>query len=319
MKTWIGFFFTFLSIYTFAQLSSQIEKDSLIIVKSNPEKGFYNDYVLLIPSGTPKDKLIYLLVEPNNTGRTSDSILIHKQSAISLASESSVGNNISKMLKIPLLVPIFPRPASTPLIYTHALDRDVMLEDQTELKRIDLQLIAMIEDAKTHLQNIKIIVQNKFFMNGFSASGTFTNRFTFLHPNLVKAVAYGGFNGELMLPLKELEGEKLNYPLGINDFEKFSDEEFDLKTYKSIPQFIYMGALDENDAVLFDDAYDDKERRIIQSKLGEKVQPRWQKCQSIYTQNGISAEFKTYEEVGHWTTSDVNWEVIKFFFKQMQE
>lgn len=319
MKFSICCVFFFFSVYLSAQTSSHFEKDTIIVVESNSEKGFHHDYILYIPAETPKDKLLYLLVEPNNTGRTSDSILVHRQSAISLASESSVGNNISKMLKIPLLVPIFPRPASQPLVYTHALDRDVMLKDNSELKRFDLQLIAMINDAKSQLQNLEIPIHEKIFMNGFSASGTFTNRFTFLHPELIKAAAYGGFNGELMLPMKEIEGEKLNYPLGINDFEKFSDTGFDLKIYQSIPQFIYMGALDENDAVLFDDAYDDDERRIIQSNLGKKVQPRWQKCQKIYLQNGILVEFKTYEDVGHWTTSDVNWEVIKFFFRQMQE
>ena len=133
------------SLFSIAQ-DSKLEvfkKDSLLIFKKNPIKGFQNDYILFIPKGTPINKKIVLLVEPNNTGKTSDSISVHEKYAIDLASVSSVGNNVATMLKIPLLVPIFPRPSSQELIYTHALDRDVILDDSQELKRLDLQLIVM--------------------------------------------------------------------------------------------------------------------------------------------------------------------------------
>ena len=170
-----------------------LKKDSLLLIKKNPGKGFYNDYILFIPKGTPINKNTFLLVEPNNTGKISDSIEVHKKYAIDLASVSSVGNNISTELKIPLLVPIFPRPESQPLMYTHALDRDVMLEKSPDLKRLDLQLLEMINDAKSILTSMNIKVAEKVFMNGFSASATFTNRFSFIHPETLKAIAIGGF------------------------------------------------------------------------------------------------------------------------------
>jgi hypothetical protein len=305
---------------SFAQKSAieTFKTDSLIIVEKNPDKGFYSDYILFIPKGTALHKKTFLLVEPNNTGKTSDSMEVHKQYAISLASVSSVGNNISTELKIPLLVPIFPRPASQELIYTHALDRDVMVEKSPELKRLDLQLLEMIDDAKGILNAMNIEVDPKVFMNGFSASATFTNRFSFIHPDKIKALAIGGFNGKLMLPQNKINGTKLNYPIGTNDFAKLFDQKFDLETYKSIPQFIYMGKLDENDAVQFDDAYSKKERKIINKNIGQSVQERYLKCQNIYQENNIVPIFKTYENVGHWTTSEVNLDVIKFFLKQMQ-
>jgi hypothetical protein len=222
------------------------------------------------------------------------------------------------MLKIPLLVPIFPRPSSHPLIYTHALDRDVILEDSQELKRLDLQLLEMIKEAKNILTKFNIQVEDKIFMNGFSASATFTNRFAFIHPEKIKAIAIGGFNGELMLPEKEINQMKFNYPLGIYDFHHLFDKNFDINQFKSIPQFIYMGKLDDNDAVQFDDAYSDIERNLINSNLGNDVQNRYLKCQEIYKNNNVNATFVTYENVGHWTTSEMNLEVIKFFFNQMQ-
>ncbi len=295
------------------------KKDSLLIVAGQPEKGFWNNYILFIPKGTPLKKHLFLLVEPNNTGKTSDSIEVHQQYAINLASVSSVGNNVSTELKIPLLVPVFPRPASRPLIYTHALDRDVMLEKLPGLERPDLQLLAMINDAAGQLNLMEIKIAPKVFMNGFSASGTFVNRFSLIHPEKVKALAIGGFNGKLMIPQDQMNGIELNYPLGINDFITLFGSDFDLKKYQEIPQFIYMGKLDENDAVQFDDAYSENERSIINNNLGRFVAERYLQCRKIYRANGINPIFKTYDKVGHWTTSDMNLEVIKFFFKQMQE
>ncbi|MCG7856993.1 hypothetical protein MD537_08445 [Flavihumibacter sediminis] len=314
------FTFTFLHFVSLAQNAetTRIKSDSLIIITKNPAKGFHHDYILFIPKGTKLNKKSILLVEPNNTGKISDSVEVHKKYAIDLASVSSVGNNISTELRIPLLVPIFPRPASQPLMYTHALDRDAMLEEKVELKRLDLQLLGMIADALKILSSMDIPVDSKIFMNGFSASGTFTNRFSLMHPDKIKALAIGGFNGKLMIPQKEINGVKLNYPIGTNDFSEISGKDFALDAYKQIPQFIYMGKLDDNDAVQFDDAYNEEERKIINENIGKGVQERYIKCQQIYADKNINAIFNTYESVGHWTTSDVNLAVIKFFMAQMR-
>ena len=121
-----------------------------------------------------------------------------------------------------------------------------------------------------------------------------------------------------MLPEKKLNTIKLDYPIGINDFSQIFDKKFDKDKFKSIPQFIYMGNLDKNDAVQFDDAYSENERKIVNDNLGRNVQERYLKCQEIYKQKKVNATFKTYENVGHWTTSNMNLEVIKFFFSQMQ-
>ena len=320
MRHLIILFFTFSYLSSFAQHTqvAAFPKDSLIVIEKKPEKGFHNDYILFIPKGTVLHKRTFLLVEPNNTGILSDSIDIHKKSAIQLASLRSVGNNVSTELNIPLLVPIFPRSASEPLMYTHALDRDVMLETAPTLKRLDLQLLEMINDATLHLNALNIEVDSQFFMSGFSASATFTNRFSFLHPEKIRALAIGGFNGILMLPEKKINGSTINYPIGIHDFKKLFNQRFNLKAYQSIPQFIYMGKLDDNDAVQFDDAYNDKERKIINEKIGKDVQNRYLECQKIYRENNINPTFKSYENVGHWTTSDMNLDVIKFFLNQMK-
>lgn len=320
MKLAALFFFLF-SALSIAQTNeaaleskTSYENDTVIVVESNSNKSFHHPYILYIPKGTKKNSLTTLLVEPNNTGFTSDSIEVHKMHALELAAKSSVGNNVSRMLNIPLLVPIFPRPSSLLLVYTHALDRDVMLQKETELERPDLQLVAMVADARAQLELLNVPTEEKIFMTGFSASGTFVNRFAFLQPGLIKALATGGLNAVLMLPLDKLGEQELNFPLGIKDLPKISGKDFDREEYLQIPQFIYMGQLDDNDAVKNDDAYSQQEREVIYTEIGENLQPeRWSNFQKLYRENDVNAIFKTYEEVGHWTTAEMSLEIIKFF------
>ena len=80
-----------------------------------------------------------------------------------------------------------------------------------------------------------------------------------------------------------------------------------------------MGALDKNDAVQFDDAYNSHERSIINSTLSKNVQERYKNCRQIYIDNNITANFKTYKKVGHWTTSKINLNVILFFLKELRK
>lgn len=80
---------------------------------------------------------------------------------------------------------------------------------------------------------------------------------------------------------------------------------------------IYM--LDDNDAVQFDDAYSENERHIINKNLGGTAKERYINCKNRYKANNITPTFKTYENVGHWTTSNINLDVIKFFMNQMKE
>ena len=132
-------------------------------------------------------------MEPNNTGTTDDDPAVHARSAERLAKDS-YATTIADRLAAPLLVPTFPRPASTWRAYTHALDDDTLRIDEGVLERVDLQLLAMIDDAIALLRRHELAVEDDVFMHGFSASGTFTNRFAVLHPARVRAVASGGVN-----------------------------------------------------------------------------------------------------------------------------
>ena len=124
-------------------------------------------------------KEITLLVQPNNSGINSDDPNVHRRDAWFTGFERK---SIADELGVILLVPAFIRPGEDWQIYTHALDRDTLTTERVDLKRIDLQLIAMIDFARAGLGKQGFQVDEKILIQGFSASGMFANRFTILHP-----------------------------------------------------------------------------------------------------------------------------------------
>jgi predicted esterase len=290
----------------------------LKVVEASPKKGFNYPYVLRIPTNARSASPGSLLVEPNNTGECSDDFETHLKAA-KVLSDKAIGGFLSRELCVPLLVPVFPRPKTDWQIYTHLLDRDTILVRDGPMRRLDLQLLAMIDDARGRLARAGIRVNEKALLTGFSASGAFVNRFTYLHPERVQAAASGGVNGNLMLPVEEIGGVRLPFPLGLADFKQVSGKRVQLRRWRSVPQFIYMGEKDENDAVQFDDGYDEAEQKIVFSVIGKKMQPdRWEHCQAIYKASGANVTFRTYKDVGHWTNRGINSEIAAFFRKEMR-
>jgi len=67
------------------------------------------------------------------------------------------------------------------------------------------------------------------------------------------------------------QNHNLNYPLGINDFKDLLNQEFQRTAFLNTPQFYFMGENDENDAIPYDDAFDQDERELIYEFLGEEM------------------------------------------------
>lgn len=290
------------------------DPSNLVLVEASPADGFEHPYLLRLPDTSPGSAPGYLLVEPNNTGRVSDDFAVHLDAARKMASGSSLGYEVAVTLDLPLLVPAFPRPETDWQTYTHALDRDAMLITEGSLARLDLQLAAMIRHARGELAARGYPVQERVLLNGFSASGTFANRFTFLHPDLVRAVASGGINGIPMLPVVELDGEALPYPLGLADFAAIAGHPFERNAWCAVPQLLYMGADDDNDAVAYADGYSDEERAIVHAVLGETMMPdRWQRCRGVYEVEGCQTTLATYPGVGHGTNGRIHAALVEFF------
>jgi hypothetical protein len=287
--------------------------DDIPVITAAPDKGFNYPYILRIPPGISRTTNLVLVVEPNNTGTASDDFDVHLEAAKKQA-KHSIGSFVAGKLQQPLLIPVFPRSRTEWQIYTHALDRDVMMLPKGPMQRLDLQLLAMVDDARERLTQQGYTIDKKIMLNGFSASGNFVNRFALLHPERVLAVAAGGVNGLLMLPLQQLAGVDLLYPLGLKDYENITGSPFNIESWRKVSQFIYMGAEDDNDAVLFDDAYSESERDVIFEVIGKQILPdRWAKCRAVYESQDAAVAFKTYPGIGHATDRDICYEILSFF------
>ena len=287
----------------------------LIFVEPESDEGFHYPYYLFIPDGSGHNQASFLVIEPNNSGFVDDDLQKHIDKAERTATNDFyLGSYVAQNLKYPLLVPIFPRQRSNWEVYTHALDRDVMMQQGNSLERIDLQLIEMFEDARQKLKEKEILTKDQFLLTGFSASGSFANRFTLIHPDKVFAVAAGGINGLLMFPLDSLQGKNLKFPLGTYDFKELLTNDFQAEAFKQTPQFYFMGAKDENDAIPYDDAYNDEEREIIYHLIGKEMLPaRWEYSRDIYNNHDIEAILKTYVNTGHEQTEQIKEDVTVFF------
>lgn len=295
--------------------SEGVKNGELIFTEARPENGFNFPYFLFIPDKLSTEKELVLIVEPNNSGFADDDLQKHIEKARRTASrEFYTGNYVARKLGYPLLVPVFPRTRTNWKIYTHAFDRDIARQKNNELERIDLQLLAMVEDAQNKLAEMGFQLNDKFLMTGFSASGSFANRFTAVHPEKIMATAAGGINGLLILPLEKLENDSLNFPLGVNDFQDLFGKPFNAKAFKNTPQFLFMGELDDNDAIPYEDGYDLDERELVFKLLGEEMQPaRWQNCREIYEQENVNATVKTFPGIGHEQPEAMKDEIVEFF------
>lgn len=229
---------TFASFLTVA-FAANAQQFELVKVEANPAKGFQWPYYLTVPSSVKTPTV--LLVAPNNTGKSSDDQNVHDKAALELIVFMATWSRPA--LGSPILVPTFPRLASHALIYTHSLDRATLLTRLPGLERIDLQLIAMIEDARAKLATRGIVIEQKVWMEGFSASGSFVSGFVHLHPEIVKAASPGG---AATLPVAEWKGQVLEYPWGIADLKYLVGQEFNLDAFRQVAIQIYVGDQDPN-------------------------------------------------------------------------
>lgn len=310
-------------------------KGKIYFIPPNPDKGFNFGYSIFIPEGCQTNTT--LLFHATNTGGCGvvDGKLARNKPAYTLEE----GEEAAKLesyypyeafwsgfdLKMPVITPIIPRIYG---YYTHALGSMVFNNDVSVLREynnrrpkdaklteeqiievqekcydIPSQVVNMVKDAQDMLVGLGINVDEKVIMEGYSAGSMFSNYFTALHPEMVKACISGGTLGLSIMPLEKLDGEELKFPLGIADIPYF-----DLDEFKKIPQFYYTGDEDYNDPAEINeeakkrgeftpkhpDCYSTKETKIIHEILGDNIQIRFDNCQRIYQQLGINAFFQKF-------------------------
>jgi len=287
----------------FVGISNDARTEQIQFVEADSEFGFNYPYYLFTPPVEREDE-VPILVQPNNTGTSTDEFEDHRDAAKRTIG-GGIGRRLSEKVGVPFLVPVFPRPQSDPVDWTHyvhQLDRETLSISDGDLERVDLQLLRMADHArKTVLSTADFSVSDELMLNGFSASGNFVDRFTVLHPGRVLSVTAGGVNGMALLPLEAADGQTLNYHIGIADVAELISRPVDLDALDSVNQFLYMGAEDTNDTIPYDDAWTDEElRETALDVYGEDmIADRFPRCQRAYQEAGVSAQFRIYDDTGH--------------------
>lgn len=146
---------------------------------------------------------------------------------------------LTKEYPAPIVVPIIPSQKDE--LYYQQLSKECFEIDQEDEKyRIDNQIVNIIEKNKNELsKKHSIDIEEKVFLNGYSSSGVFAQRFSMLHPDKVDTLCVGGASGTIPIPTTTL-----SYPIGIENYDKLTGEEFNLKEYLNIKFRYYVGELE---------------------------------------------------------------------------
>ena len=131
-----------------------------------------------------------------------------------------------------------------------------------------------------------------------------------------KSAAPGSPGGWPLAPVASWQGDRLGYAVGIADIADLVGAPFDLASFRQVPQYIYVGDLDRNDA-LDTRGLPEEERNAICALLDCRPEPyisdRWPLAEQIYDSVQANAQFVIYPGVAH-TITDEMFEDVKNFF-----
>jgi hypothetical protein len=328
--------------------TASYDKRQILYIPASPQDGFYWPYFLALPNeislAANKQFKQYLLVDTNTINFSSnDYYRCLRLTFMGLRYMRQPSMSIADKLGLPMLFPAFPRPDTFYQIKyekryfcEHQFNRDtatlrISLKNKQlaqELKEhyqkvgfdintlagLDGQLARMINNAIANLNRNGYQVGPKVLMCGYAASGTFIDRFTALHPELVKAVASGGTLDNMILPLAKYKGEKLIFPIGTYDYRKIAGKPFDIKKHNLVARLIYMGEDDNNNGLSSAPGYSNQEREIIAKLWGVDILPRAKSLIELYGESGGNGIFILDKGMKHSFSQPMS-DYIKEFFQ----
>lgn len=267
-------------------------------------KGINIPSILAIPLSENTNS--QLVVESNNLESENLQEIIEQgaQTGIRLA-------QLTRDLPCPILVPLIPSYKDYP--YLQQLSQEcfsLSIDDRNY--RIDEQVVRIINKAKSILEKEKgLVVEDRIFLNGYSCSGVFAQRFALLHPDIIETACIGGASGSIPIPT-----EKMAYPLGIADYESLTGKKFDLESYSKIKFRYYVGELETqnksdsrvddfgqpapmHDMSYFDRSVPTEVGKYQRNVLGTEMFSRAQNTIQILQNLGIDVQHKIILGRGH--------------------
>lgn len=317
-------------------------ESTLELIDADPDAGFHFPYFLYIPGiSTPADGPNYADTRPLFVGfspwagETSE----REERLDSGRSDIEGGRQrfIVEELEVPSIVALLPGGADDGSFRN--LDHNSLQVTDPPTERLDLQLLAMVEDARDRLADQPYDVPEKFHLDGYSSRGRWASQFTMLHPERVNAISGGG-NGTATIPNEELdediptigepEMDRLPWAVGVSDLDDLIGTDFDREAWLDVNQFRYIGAEDQGDPDELDHPseyvhspsyrhFGEERQQLLIDIFGWKqVDERFETARAIYENVGAPAEFKIYEGIGHEVTPEIAEDIIEFHREQIQ-
>ncbi len=288
-----------------------------LVLNPNGDKAL--PYILVVPKDLDNGKNVVL--ESVNYEGTNDPMRIADRVIEGLRGTVEVVDDA------PILIPFVPdvkggRP------YYQQLSRECFEGDYPiDFERVDLRVLDTLKEARELIeQEYQRTTEEKVFLNGYSSSGVFAQRFALLHPEVVDRALIGGAAGTIPIPTDELE-----YPFGTKDFKRLFGKEFNLEAYQQIEFAYYVAELEANKgawefdtegrvvkrdekgnptdktqviAPMHDMSYlvratgvkQGREQRAI---WGKELAERYENCLAYYTANGYNISSKIYKGSSH--------------------
>ena len=120
------------------------------------------------------------------------------------------------------------------------------------------------------------------------------------------------------MPVAEVDGTLLSWPVGIADVEALTGKAVDVRALTKVAGLFFSGDQDRNDAVPSRDAWSKSQQALVFRLFGSTPVSRWKNAERLYTLAGVKARFRLYPGVGHETTREIDGDVEAFFVEAMK-
>lgn len=317
-------------------------EESVDFVEADPEAGFHFPYLLYAPaeldSGTdagdgPEERPLF--VRPS---QSSSPDLEERIQSANKTIQGGVVRRFANRTSSPALVTALPNGADpTNEIPRGSMGRKGLSITEPPYERVDMQLLAQIEDAETRLEDT--VETGKIHLGGYSANGRFVDMFAALHPDRVNALSSGG-NGVAILPTATLEGDvpthgdpetdTLPWPVGVADMRELAGETFSEDAWMNIDQYRYIGGEDQWDpskhdhpreyhhSLRYKHLGEDLQQLVIDIFGWEQVDERFEASRAIYDHLDVPAQFERVDGEGHLIDGNSE-DVLEFHLEAARE
>ena len=189
-------------------------------------------YLIAIPGNFEENSNV-VVESYNSTGNQKSE---YEENVLSALNEGNAIENtlIEAVDNTPIVLPITPDLIGGP-------DCQQLSLEAIQNENIAYKFLKCIQEAQQKIQQITgKKVSDKIFLNGYSASGVFAQRFALIYPEIIERCLVGGAAGTIPIPSAEL-----GYPIGIKNYEELFNKKFNEEAYRKIQFGYYVAEYEE--------------------------------------------------------------------------